>query len=57
MFTVKIESYKDILLLLCEIRNMNKYLNLVYMALSMGINLINTTSVNRYKLDKYGPGQ
>ena len=30
MFTVKIESYEDILLYFCEIENMKKYLPLVY---------------------------
>ena len=42
MFTVKIESYEDILLYFCEIGNMKKYLILVYI-----------TSVNGYKLEKY----
>ena len=46
MFTVKIESYGDILLYFYEIGNMKKYLILVYMA-----------SVNGYKLDKYDPCQ
>ena len=46
MFMVKIESYGDVLLYFCEIGNMKKYMILVYMAL-----------VNRYKLDKYDPGQ
>ena len=46
MFTVKIESYGDILLYFCEIGNMKKYLTLVYRA-----------PVNGNKLDKYGPGQ
>ena len=41
MFTVKIESYGDILLYFCEIGNMKKYSILVYM-----------TPVNGYKLDK-----
>ena len=42
MFTIKVESYRDILLYFCEIGNMKKYLILVYMAL-----------VNGYKLGKY----
>ena len=46
MFTVKIESYGDILLYFYEIGNMKKYLILVYMA-----------PVNGYKLDKYGSSQ
>ena len=47
MFTVKIESYGNILLYFCEIRNMKKkYLTFIYMTL-----------VNWYKLDKYGPDQ
>ena len=46
MFTVNIESYGDILLYFCEIGNMKKYLNFVYMTL-----------VNEYKLDKYGSCQ
>ena len=46
MFTVKIESYGDIVLYFCEIGNMKKYLILVYMAL-----------VNGYKVDKYDPCQ
>ena len=41
MFTVKIESYRDIILYFCEIGNMGKYLILVYMI-----------NVNEYKLDK-----
>ena len=45
-YTVKIEIYGDILLYFCEIRNMKKYLILVYMA-----------PVNGYKLDKYGTCQ
>ena len=46
MFTVKIESYGDILLYFCEIGNMNKYLTFVYLAL-----------VNECKLYKYDPCQ
>ena len=46
MFTVKIESYRDILLYFCEIENMRKYMILVYMV-----------HVNEYKLDKYDYGQ
>ena len=46
MFTIKIESYENILLYFCEMGNMKKYLILVYM-----------THVNRYKLEKYSPGQ
>ena len=46
MFTVKIESYGNILLYFCEIENMKNYMILVYMA-----------PVNGYKLDKYDPGQ
>ena len=42
MFTVKIESYRDIFLYFCEIGNMKKYLILVYMA-----------HVNGQKLNKY----
>ena len=68
MFTVNIESYGDILLYFCGIRNMNKYLILVYMAhvnkykldkydISMSINLTNMISINGYKLEKYGPSQ
>ena len=45
MFTVKIESYGDILLYFFEIGNM-KYLTMVYMA-----------PINEYKLEKYGPYQ
>ena len=41
MFTIKIESYGDILLYFCGIRNMKKYLILAYTAL-----------VNGYKIDK-----
>ena len=43
MFTVKIESYGDLLLYFCEIGNMKKYLILGYRA-----------SANVYKLNKYG---
>ena len=46
MFTVKIESYEDILLYFREIGNMKKYMILVYM-----------TFVNWYKLEKYDPCQ
>ena len=46
MFTVKIESYGDLLLYFCEIGNMKKYLILVYRA-----------SANVYKLNKYGISQ
>ena len=42
IFTVKIESYGEILFYFIEIGNMKKYLILVYMA-----------HVNGYKLDKY----
>ena len=42
MFTVKIESYGDILLYFCKIGNMKKYLTLVYRA-----------PINGYKLNKY----
>ena len=57
MFTIKIESYGDILLYFFEIINMKKYLILVYITLSMSINLKNMALVNGYKLDKYGPSQ
>ena len=46
MFTVKIESYGDILLYFCELGNMKKYLILVYMVVDNG-----------YKIDKYDPCQ
>ena len=39
IFTVKIESYKDIFLYFCEIENINKYLTLVYMTLVNGYNV------------------
>ena len=57
MFTINIESYGDIFLYFCEIRNMKKYLTLVDMAhvnvyklekiwlQSIGINLTNMTPV------------
>ena len=44
MFTVKIENYGDMFLYFCEIRNMKKYMILIYM-----------TPVNGHKLDKYDP--
>ena len=40
------KSYGDIILYICELGNINKYLTLVYIA-----------SVNMYKLDKYDPSQ
>ena len=46
MFTVKIESYGEILLYFYEIGNIKKYLILVYM-----------TPINGHKFDKYGPCQ
>ena len=46
IFTIKIESYGNILLYFCKIGNMKNYLILVYMA-----------PINGYKLDKYGPCQ
>ena len=57
MFTIKIESYGDILLYFCEIENMKKYLIWFIWLMSMDINLTNMTHVNGYKLDKYDPSQ
>ena len=55
MFMVKIESYGDIFLYFCEIRDIFGF-DLIRPR-SMSINLTNMAPVNGYKLDKYGPGQ